>query len=158
MISLIWATDKNNLIGKNNDLPWHYKEDLQYFKKTTLNKTVVMGVNTFNSIIDLNKKPLPNRKNIVCSLTDFKTEFENVLVINDLIKYLKEEHNEEIFIIGGKTIFEIAFPYADRLYITHINKTHEGNVYFNYNLNNFKLIKEVKKDILNFCIYERIKK
>ena len=50
MISLIFAIDKNNLIGKGNDLPWYYPEDLKYFKETTMNKTVVMGENTFYSI------------------------------------------------------------------------------------------------------------
>jgi len=154
MISLIFATDPNHLIGIDNDLPWHYSEDLKYFKKTTLNQTVLMGLETFKSIHDRINKPLPNRLSIVASLEEFS--YPGVKVIDDLFKFLKEDHDEEIFVIGGKTIYELTFPYADRLYITHIKKEHKGNVYLNFSLDNFKL-KEVVKDTedLQFAIYER---
>ena len=59
MISIIVAIGKNNLIGKGNDLPWYYPEDLKYFKSKTLNKTVLMGENTFYSIVNRINKPLP---------------------------------------------------------------------------------------------------
>ena len=59
MISMILAMDINNLVGKNNDLPWHYPEDLQYFKNVTLNKKVLMGYNTYLSIVNRLGKPLP---------------------------------------------------------------------------------------------------
>ena len=65
MICLIWAMTKDNLIGKGNDLPWHYKEDLQYFKKTTMNKDVLMGYNTYLSIFNRLGHSLPNRNNFV---------------------------------------------------------------------------------------------
>ena len=73
MVSLIVAIGKNNLIGKDNDLPWHYKEDLQYFKQTTLNKTVVMGENTFYSIFNRTNKLLANRK---MGVATFNKEFK----------------------------------------------------------------------------------
>ncbi|HPJ23797.1 MAG TPA: dihydrofolate reductase [Bacillota bacterium] len=153
MISLIFATDPNHLIGKGNALPWSYSEDLKYFKKTTLNKTVLMGLNTFHSILDMNGKPLPNRKIIVASLDDFS--YPEVTVIKDLVGFLKEPHSEEIFVIGGKTIYEIAFPYANRLYITHIKKAHEGDVYLNFNLDGFELVSSEDRPDLTFNIYER---
>jgi dihydrofolate reductase len=153
MISLIFATDPNHLIGRDNDLPWRYKEDLQYFKKTTLNKTVLMGLQTFHSIISINGKPLPNRKLVVASLEDFS--YPDVLVIDDLISYLKQPREEEVFVIGGKTIYELALPYADRLYITHIKKVHEGNVYLNFSLDGFELIEKDEREDLTFAIYER---
>ena len=153
MISIIFATDPNHLIGKDNDLPWNYSEDLKYFKEKTLNKTVLMGEATFYSILDKLGKPLPKRNIIVASLEEFS--YPKVKVINDLIGFLKQDHEEEIFIIGGKNIYELAFPYADRLYITHIKKVHEGNVYLNFNLDNFNLISEQQFPELSFCIYER---
>lgn len=153
MISLIFATDPNHLIGIDNDLPWHYSEDLKYFKKTTINKTVLMGLNTFHSIVSRIHKPLPNRKHIVASLDAFA--YPGVLVISDLIGFLKEKHEEEIFVIGGKTIYELAFPYADKLYITHIKKAHVGNVYLDFSLENFKQISKKETDDLIFAIYER---
>jgi dihydrofolate reductase len=147
--------DPTGLIGKNNDLPWNYPEDLQYFKYITLNKTVLMGVTTFESIVSRLNKPLPNRKSIVASLDNFS--YPGVEVINDLIPFLKAPHNEEIFVIGGKTIYEIALPYADKLYITHVKKVYEGDTYLDIDLSNFKLIKSDDNEELTFSVYERIK-
>ena len=155
MISLIFAMDKNNLIGKGNDLPWHYKEDLKYFKNVTSNKTVLMGLNTFYSIYNRLGKPLPNRKNIVATL-DPSFVRDDVVIINDLIAYLKEKHDEEIFIIGGKQIYSLALPYADRLYITHINNEHEGDVYFpTIDYDKYNVIKSEELGDLTFKVYER---
>ena len=155
MISLIFAMDKNNLIGKGNDLPWHYSEDLKYFKTVTSGKTVLMGENTFYSIFDRLKKPLPNRINIVATLNpDFKRD--DVVVINDLISFLKEKHDEEIFVIGGKQIYALSLPYADRLYITHINNEHEGDVYFpKIDYSKYSIIKSEVVGDLTFNVYER---
>ena len=127
MISLIFAMDKNNLIGKDNSLPWHYSEDLKYFRNTTRGHKVLMGDNTYLSI----GKALPNRTNYVATLNkEFKVS--DAIIINDLISFLKENEKkeEEIFIIGGKQIYALSLPYANRLYITHIDSVHEGNIYF----------------------------
>lgn len=153
MISMIFAIDPTGLIGRNNDLPWNYPEDLQYFKYITLNKTVLMGVTTFESIIQRLNKPLPNRKSIVASLNDYS--YPGVEVINDLESFLKKNHEEEIFVIGGKTIYEIAFPYAERLYITHIKKVYEGDTYLDLDLSDFHLVKADDNQELTFAIYER---
>jgi len=154
MISLIFAIDPNKLLGKGNDLPWYYPEDLQYFKKTTKGKTVLMGLETFRSILSRNGKPLPNRHSVVASLEPFS--YEGVEVIGDLFQFLKTPRDEEVFVIGGKTIYELSLPYADRLYITHINKVYEGNVFFTkLDLTNFTLISETASRDLRFCIYER---
>ncbi len=155
MISMIFAIDPTGLIGKNNDLPWNYPEDLQYFKYVTLNKTVLMGVTTFESIVTRLNKPLPNRKSIVASLNGFS--YPGVEVISDLIGFLKKPHEEEIFVIGGKTIYELAFPYADRLYITHIKKVYEGDTYLDLDLSGFKLIKSDDNEELTFAVYERVR-
>lgn len=156
MISLIFAIDPNKLLGKGNDLPWYYPEDLQYFKKTTKGKTVLMGLETFRSILSRNGKPLPNRHSVVASLEPFS--YEGVDVIGDLFQFLKTPREEEIFVIGGKTIYELSLPYADRLYITHINKVYEGNIYFTkLDLSPFRLISEQITGDLRFCIYERKK-
>ncbi len=155
MISLIWAMDCNNLIGKDNSLPWHYSEDFKYFKETTMNKTVLMGDNTFYSI----GRPLPNRTNVVATL-DKNFKADGVIVTNNLFEYLESYKNkdEELFVIGGKLIYVLSLPYADRLYITHINKAYEGNIYFpKINYSDYNVI--YKKDVgeLSFVIYERKK-
>ena len=154
MINLIVAIGKNNLIGKDNTLPWHYKEDLKYFKDTTMNKTVLMGENTFWSIVSRSGKLLPNRKMVVCTL-DKSFKYDGVEVVNDLISYLKTV-KEDIFVIGGSQIYKLSLPYVDRLYITHVNKEYDGNVYFpeiNYDL--YNKISQHDSGDLSFCVYER---
>ena len=155
MISLVVAIASNNVIGKDNKLPWHYKSDLKYFKELTTNHIVVMGRNTFDSIISRNGKILPNRKSVVVTRNkDFY--YPDVEVVNNFEEYLKKPHDEELFIIGGSRVFEDSLKYADRLYITHINKDYSGDVYFpEYNKDDFKLISKVDEDELSFCVYER---
>ena len=157
MISLIVAIGVNNIIGMDNDLPWNYPEDLKYFKKVTKGKTVIMGLNTFKSITDRLGHPLPNRKNIVATL-DKSFSYEGVELVEDFISFMKENLNteEEIFIIGGKQIYSLCLDYVQKMYITHVNKYHDGNVYFptiDYSKFN-KIASEVNGD-LEFAVYER---
>lgn len=154
MINLIWAMDEHRLIGNKGELPWYFPEDLQYFKAKTLNKTVVMGRTTFESIMRRNNKPLPKRKNVV--LSHFESVHPEVETIHDLQKYFKSHPDEEIFVIGGKQIFEQSIDFADRLYITYIKGVFEGNVYFEeFDLDQFRLIERSDQGLLSFCIYER---
>jgi dihydrofolate reductase len=154
MISLIFAIDRNGLIGKDNDLPWNYPEDLRYFRTTTAGKTVVMGLETFRSILSRNGKPLPNRRSVVAALEPFS--YPGVEVTADLVGFLTQPREEEIFVIGGRTVYRIALPFADRLYITHIDADHSGNVYWNdLDLSAFDLIRETHSGVLRFCVYER---
>ena len=157
MFSIIVAFDDNNLIGRNNDLPWHFKEDLAYFKKVTTGHRCLMGRKTYESILNRLNKPLPNRESIVVSrhLKD-----ERVKVIDDLEAYLKKHmhSDEEMFIIGGQKVYETALPYAKRLYITHIKGSYEGDAYFPYiNYRKFSRIYYEEQQNLAFAIYERIK-
>lgn len=156
MINLIVAISKNNVIGKSNSLPWYYKEDLKYFKEITTNKTVVMGRNTFASIINRNNKPLPNRENIVVSRNK-EFSYPGVKVINDLRGFLKNSNNEDIFIIGGKQIYEESLDLVDRFYITHINKEYDGDITLNINYHDLDLISTKSTDELTFNVYERRK-
>lgn len=154
MIALIFATDPNHLIGKDNALPWYYPEDLAYFKKTTLNQTVLMGRKTFESIIQRNGKPLPKRHNIVVSRHGF--EYPGVTVVKDLVGFLEQPHEEDIFVIGGKAVYETAFPYATKLYITWIKRPHEGDTHLNFTLEGFRRIASDPHLDLVFEVYERI--
>ncbi len=158
MVSLIVAIGKNNLIGKGNELPWHYKEDMKYFKEKTMNKKVIMGEATFKSILGYINKPLPRRTSVIATLTDYT--YEGVETTNDIEKYLSEfPEDEEIFIIGGKIIYDLTLNLADRLYITHIDKDYEGDVYFKeIDYSKYKKISETIKGELNFSVYERIDK
>jgi len=154
MISMIWAMDENWLIGKDNLLPWHYPKDLAYFKNYTKDKEVLMGDMTYKSLKTyFVKKPLPFKKSYVANIDC--SEYPDAVYVSDLFSFLKER-KEDLVIIGGKTIYELSMPYTDKLYITYILKTHEGNVFFpNFNLDNFQLVEKKMSNGLIFAVYER---
>lgn len=115
-ISMIAAVGKNLELGKNNDLIWHFKEDMKFFKETTMGHPVIMGRRTFESL----PKALPGRRNIVISSNpDYKADgAETVTSINEALEIAK---TEDVFIIGGGRIYKEFLPYADNLYLTEIN-------------------------------------
>ena len=127
MISIIVAVSEDWGIGKDNELLWHIPEDLKRFKELTLGNAVIMGKKTWES---LPRKPLPRRKNIV--LTDVPDECIDCTVtaysIEDALG--KCEKDEEIFVIGGGSVYRQFMPIADRLYITHVHKKAPADVYF----------------------------
>ncbi|KAA6451756.1 dihydrofolate reductase [Bacillus swezeyi] len=127
MISFITAMDRNRLIGKNNDLPWHLPQDLKYFKEVTNGHAVIMGRKTFESI----GRPLPNRKNIVVT-TDKGLDIPGCEVLHsaeEAVQYAKNR-DEECFVIGGSKLYTDLLPFADKLYVTRIDETFEGDRYF----------------------------
>lgn len=160
MISIIVAVSEDLGIGKNNDLLWHIPEDLRRFKRLTYGNTVIMGKRTWES---LPKRPLPGRKNVV--ITDIPHEsFENAVMAYSIEDALaKCEKEDEIFIIGGGSIYRQFMPLADRLYITHVHKKKPADVYFpKIDRKTWKLIEkeEFKGDDGNeipytYIIYER---
>lgn len=127
MISIIVAVSDDLGIGKNNDLLWHLPEDMKRFKMLTTGNTVIMGKRTWES---LPRRPLTNRKNVV--ITDIPGEcFEGAVTaysIEDAISVCKDD--KEVFIIGGGSIYRQFIPLADRLYITHVHKKTEADVFF----------------------------
>jgi dihydrofolate reductase len=127
MISIIVAVSEDWGIGKDNELLWHISEDLKRFKRLTLGNTVIMGKRTWES---LPRKPLPGRRNIV--LTDDRTEtIENAVTAYSIEDSLSKcEKGEEIFIMGGGSIYRQFMPFTDRLYITHVHKKAPADIYF----------------------------
>ena len=125
-ISILVAVAENGVIGYNNELVWHLRDDLQLFKKRTLNHTILMGRKTFDSI----GKPLPKRNNIVISRNE-NLHIQGVTVVNSLSEALElVKQEEEVFIIGGQKIFELAAPFATKLYLTSVKASPEGDVFF----------------------------
>lgn len=128
MLSIIVAVANNNVIGKDNKLIWHLPEDLKRFKKLTTGHNIIMGRKTFESL----GRVLPNRKHIVlCNDANLNIDNENVEILNNvnlLDKYI--DSNEENFVIGGATIYKLLLPKANKLYLTKINESFEGDVFF----------------------------
>ncbi|WP_026391392.1 dihydrofolate reductase [Haploplasma modicum] len=156
MITLIWAMDENWLVGKDSKLPWHIKEDLKYFKSKTNDQIVLMGHITYMSMKGYYKdKPFPFKKVYVANLED--TTYKDATLIKDINAFLAN-NKENLFVIGGPTIYRLSLPYADRLLITYILNRYEGNVYFpKFDLNKFKLLNYKTENMLIFSEYERIK-
>lgn len=157
MIALLVAVSKNNVIGKDNQLPWHYKKDLQYFKELTLHHTVLMGRKTHESILSSLGKPLPKRRNVVASRT--VDTIAGVEVIRDINAFIESfPKDEKLFIIGGKQIFDETIDLADYLYITHIDEEYEGDTYFSkYQKEDYIKIKETVDGLLRFVVYKKVK-
>ena len=155
IINIIAAVGKNLELGKDNKLIWPIKEDLIYFKEKTLGKTVVMGKNTFYSI----GKALPGRNNIV--LTSGNIEVDNIKVLHDYKEVFSLEE-DEIYIIGGESIYRLFLPYADNLYLTEIDKEDLlADSYFPYfNKNDYykEIIKKSSSNDLNYSFVRYGKK
>lgn len=126
-INLIAAIGKNNELGKDNDLIWKFKDDMKFFKQTTMGSPIVMGRKTFESL----PKILPGRKNIVISTSEIKNnEIEIFKSIRDfLLKY--EQSDENIYIIGGASIYQAFIELATKMYLTEIDAEEKSaDVYF----------------------------
>ncbi len=127
-VSCIVATAKNNVIGKNNDIPWYLPADLKYFKKTTINHHIIMGRNCYESI----GKPLPKRTNVILTRNPFFL-VSNCYVthsIEEALKIAKNNGEEEAFIIGGAQIYQQSMNLWDKLYLTEVDLEVEGDVFF----------------------------
>ncbi len=126
-ISMIVAASKNGVIGKNNQLLWHLPNDFKFFKDQTSGHPIIMGRKTFESI----GKPLPNRTNIVIS-SDF--EAEGIMVVKNLDIAINRalKINNDPFIIGGATIYELAYPVVDRIFLTVVDTELEGDATFQF--------------------------
>ncbi len=156
-ISMIACVGKNLELGKNNDLIWHLPNDLKYFKKVTSGKTVIMGRRTFDSLPGV----LPKRRNIVLQLPE-ESNIPGVEIYNDIPSILETVKNEdEVFIIGGASIYRQFLEYANKLYLTEVHKScKDAEVYFpkfNKRLYNKNVVGQGEDDDIqyDFVIYEK---
>lgn len=126
-LALIWAMDRNRCIGHDGGLPWHYPEDLKFFKETTLDHVIIMGRRTWESF----KKPLPRRTHVVLSSSaDFHAQGAQVFAnLGDALDYAWFRDHKP-YVIGGAKVYEAALPLATELLVTHIDKNFAGDTYF----------------------------
>lgn len=159
-VCMIAAMAENGVIGSDNNIPWYIPEDFKYFKRVTTGCPVIMGRKTWDS---LPKKPLPKRENIVITKREnFEAEGAHVCHdIHDALALARRVGTEEIFVIGGEQIYKAALDtgLVDKVYLTHIYKTFDGDTYFPVSkLSTWKKSEGVKQgsDIeYSFDIYER---
>lgn len=174
LISAIVAKSSNNVIGKNNHLPWRLPEDSKYFKRITLHHHILMGRKTFDSL----GKPLPQRTSIILTraMSSVGTQTTAatgtqimaaaaVFTVNSLekgIEIAKQNGENELFVIGGAQIYELAMPLLNRIYITEVHTEVEGDAFFPAISPDWKEISRERhlKDEKNpfdydFVVYER---
>ncbi len=147
-LSLIVAASDNNVIGKNNQLPWHLPNDMKFFKNTTWAMPVIMGRKTFES---MGNKALPGRTKIVITRQkDFQAD--GVVIVNswnDAVFVAKETDCKEAFVIGGGELFKETINIADKIYMSRVHTIVDGDVFFpSINEKQWKLTsrKECKAD------------
>ena len=172
MFSIIVAKDHNNIIGINGKLAYSFKKDLSFFKETTKKHTVVMGHNTYVSI----GKPLEDRDNIILT-RDASLEIDNCIVLYDkdtIQQFINDNKDteDEIFIIGGESIYRLFLPYVKKIYCTLIDnkklirRDEEVSLFPDFPTGKFNLISSKQcydidrvsriKFKINFNIYSRI--
>ena len=162
LISAIVATAKNNVIGKDNEIPWYLPADFAYFKRMTLNHHIIMGRNCYESI----GRPLPKRTNIIVTRNPFYIASGCIMVhsIAEGLQIAKQNDETEAFIIGGGEIYKQTMHLLDKIYVTEVDLDTEGDVFFpELKQNDWKLVSEEKhsKDEKNewdfsFKVFERI--
>lgn len=153
MISLIVALDDDRLIGKENGLPWSIPEDLAKFKEVTMGNVIIMGRKTFEGI----GRPLPGRINIVVT-RNINFSADGIYIFNTIEEALEKalEFQKEVFFIGGSAIYSQVVNLVDRMCISHIPGSHEGDSYFpETDFQEFDMIKEEKYENFIYREYQR---
>jgi dihydrofolate reductase len=126
-LALIVAYARNRVIGRGGDLPWHYREDLQHFKRVTMGHPVLMGRKTYESI----GRPLPGRRNLVITRqADFAAPGCEVFSSLEAAVASARTSDDLPFVIGGAAIYALALPLATHLYVTEIQAEVEGDTWF----------------------------
>jgi dihydrofolate reductase len=159
VLSIIVAMSENRVIGRDGALPWHLPADLKRFKQLTMGHAIVMGRKTYESIA----RPLPGRRSIVLSRNvDYRPV--GVDVVANLQEALKQtDDQQEVFVIGGSSLYRMALPVADRIYLTEVATKLEGDVLFpEFDRNEWQLVDSLPAEIdekssLSFCfkIFDR---
>lgn len=153
MISIIAALTKDRVIGKDNKMPWYLPEDLKNFKRITKGNTIIMGRKTYESI----GRPLPGRKNIVLSST-MTSDSDKLLVCGSFESVLDAAklENKEIFIIGGANVYAQALSLTDKMYLSYVKQSYEGDTFFpEFDKNNWDITEKKNFPDFEFVVYER---
>tara|TARA_Y100000296_G_scaffold86401_1_gene126029 strand:- start:1906 stop:2400 length:495 start_codon:yes stop_codon:yes gene_type:complete len=159
---MIAAVSENNVIGNKGKIPWHLPEDLKRFRDLTLNKPIIMGRRTYDSILERNGKPLDKRVNIV--LTSSEVEERRVITANSLGEAIRTARkiDDDIYVIGGERVYRDSIITAKQMELTKVHRKFEGDAFFpKINPNKWKLYSEENgmseegKVYYSFLTYER---
>ena len=152
----IAAMDVNRVIGRDNQIPWHYPADMKHFVRTTKGHPVVAGRKTYESFKD---HPLPGRLNLILTRNPDYTSDEGVIVCQTLdqaVATARESNATKLFVLGGAEIYQLALPNTDEMILTHLPIEVEGDAYFPaWNEEEWEVVDEKKDQDLVFITYRR---
>jgi dihydrofolate reductase len=148
---MIWAENQVGVIGDHNKIPWHIPNDLKRFKSLTTGKDIVMGFKTWDS---LPVKPLPERTNYVLTHKTSSQLGAGAIKIDSIQAIIDLSATKDVFVIGGKTLYQALIKYADFLYVTIVDNKHQGDTVMNLNLSGFVEIKREEFDGYSFINYQ----
>ena len=135
-ITMIVAVAENGAIGKDNNLLWHISGDLKRFKAITTGHSIIMGRKTY---LSFPKRPLPDRKNII--LTSGDAIFEGAYITKNIEQALTLCDSDEVFIIGGESVYRQFLPYTTKIYLTRVHRSYEADTFFpTLNMNEWETI------------------
>ena len=160
-VSLIAAVAANGVIGRDGAMPWHYPEDLMHFKQVTMGHPVIMGRVTFESIVARIDGPLPGRTNIVLTRDPDRIDADHdaVLVatsVEEALELARGQDVDEVFVAGGASIYEQFLPVADRLVLTEIHDSYEGDTTFpEWSEAEWQEIERDDRETLSFVTFSR---
>lgn len=128
-ITLVVAASQNNAIGKDNQLLWHLPKDMRFFKNTTWALPILMGRKTFES---MGRKLLPGRLNIILTTQHgLKIEGAEVVhAIQEAMDIANKNDYKELMVIGGGQVYEMALPLANKIWLTRVHTTIDGDTFF----------------------------
>ncbi|WP_181685657.1 dihydrofolate reductase [Halorhabdus salina] len=164
-IVLLAAVAENGVIGADGEIPWYYPEDLAHFKETTMGHPVIMGRRTYESIAERVGGPLPGRTNVVLSRSGFspdETDADDDTAtivaesVTDAIASAAERDADVAYVAGGATVYKQFLPLADRLVVTEVPESPDGDTYFpERDTDDWTVIDRRETDELAFLTYER---
>jgi dihydrofolate reductase len=161
-VVLVAAVAENGVIGADGGMPWHHPEDLRRFKETTTGHPVVMGRRTYESIVDRLGEPLPGRTSVVLSTRDLDLPGGAVLAssVEEALSLAREDCEERgvstVYVAGGGSVYEQFLPPADRLVLTEVHASPEGDTRFpEWDREAWREVERDDRDELSFVTYER---
>ena len=160
--TLIAAVAENDVIGDEGGIPWEYPEDLRRFKRLTTGHPVVLGRRTYEGIEARLGGPLPDRRNVVLSRSDPEVPAEVLVAesVEEAVEIAEAAAEEmavsEVYVAGGATIYEAFLPLADRMELTEIHETHEGDTRFpSWDSDDWWEVERDDREDFSFVTYER---
>ena len=161
-IALIAAVAENRVIGRDKEMPWHFTEDLEYFKRTTTGHPVIVGRRTYETVVDALGEPFPGRTSVVLTTQSLDLP-PGAVVANSVAEAIDladadaaERGVDVVYVAGGGRVYEQFLPHATRLVLTEIHESYEGDTRFPaFEDDEWTEVERDERDAFDFVTYER---